>query len=285
MSEVKPKEPLLAVMLSILLPGLGHIYAKKTQKGVVLFVSIMIAEFLFVTYLFSPHTRIMIGSVILGIVLVLFGVFIIIDSFLSAKTYNMSNNLTVDSKKGKKVIIVIACLFFLFVFNPGQSLIAFPLAMYVRGNIVQSFKVPTATMQPTLMVGDAILVDKAIYHKEEPKRGDVVVFVYPEDPRKNFIKRIVGMPGETLEIKNGKVLINGIPLTEPAMFGNIVYFNRGEYGAEGKVTTIPKDAYYVLGDNSVKSQDSRYWGFVPRQNLVGKAYKIYFPFSRSGQIK
>jgi signal peptidase I len=139
-------------------------------------------------------------------------------------------------------------------------------------------------MEPTLLQGDLILADKAIYKKSEPKRGDIIVFIYPEDTKKMFVKRLVGLPGETIEIKNGSILINGTILTEP-FFANKYYYNRGDYAKEGQAITIPQDSYFVLGDNSTSSKDSRYWGFVPKKYIVGKAYKIYYPFNRSGPVK
>jgi signal peptidase I len=95
----------------------------------------------------------------------------------------------------------------------------------------------------------------------------------------------VGLPNETIEIRNGKILINGVAIQEPAVLTKIHYYNRGAYGDKGQVIEIPADSYYVLGDNSSASRDSRYWGFVPKKYLEGKAYKIYFPFNRSGAIK
>ena len=113
----------------------------------------------------------------------------------------------------------------------------------------------------------------------QPKRGDVIVFIYPESPKKDFIKRLVGLPGETVEIKNGTIYINDKPLLD-SVFNQRYYYNRGEFGQEGKKIKIPKDSFFVLGDNSASSQDSRYWGFVPRKNILGEALVIYWPPQR-----
>ena len=115
-------------------------------------------------------------------------------------------------------------------------------------------------------------------------RGDVIVFIYPEDPQKDFIKRLVGLPGETVEIRNGTIYINDKPLLDP-IFNKVYYYNRGDYALEGKKITVPKNNYFVLGDNSASSKDSRYWGFVPSHSILGKALIIYWPLIRIRIIK
>ena len=174
--------------------------------------------------------------------------------------------------------------------------VAFLLAMVIRTFVVQAFKIPTGSMRPTLIEGDLIMVNKFIYganvpftnlslpavHK--PNRGDVIVFIYPEDPKKDFIKRLIASEGETVEIRNGTIYINGKPLLDP-MFSQRYYYNRGDFGSENQKVTVPKDSYFVMGDNSASSQDSRYWGFVPKRNILGKAILIYWPPQRIRMIK
>ena len=169
--------------------------------------------------------------------------------------------------------------------------VAFILAMVIRTFVIQAFKIPTGSMRSTLLEGDLILVNKFIYGAKipftdfnlpalrKPKRSDVIVFIYPENPKKDFIKRLAGSPGETLEIKNGTIYINDKPLLD-SVFNQRYYYNRGEFGEEGKKIKIPEDNFFVLGDNSASSQDSRYWGFVPRKNILGKALLIYWPPQR-----
>jgi signal peptidase I len=175
-------------------------------------------------------------------------------------------------------------------------IIAFILAMIIRTFLVQAFRIPTGSMRTTLLENDIILVNKFIYGARvpflnlrlpkvrDPKRGDVIVFIYPNDSKKDFIKRLVGLEGETVEIKNGTIYIDGKPLLEPP-FGNRYYYNDGQFSQEGYKVTIPKDCYFVLGDNSRHSQDSRYWGFVPRKNVLGMAILIYWPPQRIRIIK
>jgi len=174
--------------------------------------------------------------------------------------------------------------------------IAFILAMIIRYFVVQAFKIPTGSMRPTLLEGDLILVNKFIYGAKipftdlrlpgirKPKRSDVVVFIYPDNPKKDFIKRLIATEGETVEIKNGTIYINDKPLLD-LEFGQRYYYNRGEFAGEGQKITVPKGVFFVLGDNSASSQDSRYWGFVPWKNILGKAILIYWPPQRIRIIK
>lgn len=164
-------------------------------------------------------------------------------------------------------------------------LIAAVLAVIIRTFIVTPFKIPTGSMDPTLVPGDKIFVNRFIYRFKEPQRGDVIVFRYPENPRRDFIKRLVAFGGETIGIDNGKLLINGEVVDEPEIFQMLEYKNRGAYGAADARITIPEDTYFVLGDNSSSSRDSRYWGFVPRKFLIGKAFVIWWPPKRMEIIK
>ncbi|HOW42919.1 MAG TPA: signal peptidase I [Candidatus Omnitrophota bacterium] len=175
-------------------------------------------------------------------------------------------------------------------------LIAFVLAMFIRTFFIQAFKIPTGSMRPTLIEGDAILVNKFLYGAKvpftslrlpavrQPKRGDVVVFIFPLEPKKDFIKRLIGLPGDTVEIKNGTVYVNDEPLIEEG-FSKRYYYNQAEFKEPGKKITVPPDSYFVLGDNSASSQDSRYWGFVPHANMLGKALVIYWPPQRIRLIR
>jgi len=175
-------------------------------------------------------------------------------------------------------------------------IIAFILAMIIRAFIVQAFKIPTGSMRSTLLEGDIILVSKFVYGAKipftdlrlpaakQPKKGDVIVFIYPEDAKKDFIKRLIALPGETVEIKNGTIYINDQPLLDP-LFSSRYYYNRGIYAQEGQKIVVPADNFFVLGDNSASSQDSRYWGFVPRKNILGEAVLIYWPPQRIRIIK
>lgn len=175
-------------------------------------------------------------------------------------------------------------------------LVAFIIAMFIRTFFVQAFKIPTGSMRSTLLEGDRILVNKFIYGIKipfvnyrlpalrKPERGEVIVFVSPEDPKRDFIKRLVAFGGERVEIKNGTLYINDQAL-EGVTFSTKYYYNRGEYGRQNQEVVVKKNTYFVLGDNSASSRDSRYWGFVPENNLVGKAFLVYWPIQRIRIIK
>ncbi len=176
-------------------------------------------------------------------------------------------------------------------------IIAIILALVIRTFVVQAFKIPSGSMIPTFEVGDRIFVNKFIYGAKipftkfrlpsvrQPIRGDIIVFKSPEDPKKDFVKRLVALGGEAVEIKHGNIYINSKVITEPASVRGISYYNISEYGKEGTPVKVPESAYYVLGDNSANSRDSRYWGFVPKDNVIGKATFIYWPLNRMRIIK
>lgn len=230
------------------------------------------------------------------------------------------------------------------------------LAVALRTFIVQLFKIPTGSMEPTLHgaqnygFGDHIVVNKFIYGPEtldwvgipwtnygfelpswrferlalrKPKRGDIVVFKFPfnyycnqchgdftlkrgmprvcpfcgsrgvEYQNKDFVKRCIGLPGETLEIRDGDVYVNDALVTEPKIVKDVHYTNviggrgpgRGIYGLKGQKFTVPPDSYFVLGDNSANSKDSRFWGFVPFKDIRGEAVFVYLPPSRIGVVR
>ncbi len=176
-------------------------------------------------------------------------------------------------------------------------IIAVILAFLIRTFVVQAFKIPSGSMIPTFKIGDRIFVNKFIYGAKipftdfrlpavrQPKRGDIIVFVSIEDPKKDFVKRLIATEGETVEIRDGKIYMDDKVIDSPSSIQSVYYYNAGDYGKEGQIIKIPKDSYYALGDNSASSRDSRYWGFVPKNNLIGKAILIYWPLHRIKIIK
>ena len=176
--------------------------------------------------------------------------------------------------------------------------IAVILALFIRTFVVQAFKIPTGSMEETLLIGDHLLVNKFVFGPSASaaerallpigtiKRRDVLVFKYPEEPDRDFIKRVIGLPGETVELREKKVYINGAPLDEPYVhflsppsgpseLHEVTSFDvRERYGP----VTVPADHYFMMGDNRDNSQDSRYWGFLPRENIKGKSLVIYWSY-------
>ena len=165
------------------------------------------------------------------------------------------------------------------------ALCALVLAIPVRTLFVQAFKIPSSSMESTLMKGDRILVNKLQYCFREPRRWEVAIFRWPSDPGHMFLCRVVGFPGELIEIRNGSILINGSPVQIPSLLSQIQWRNRGEYGQPGKPVQIPKDSYFVLGDNSNSSRDSRYLGFVHRRDFIGQVFCIYWPWERFHRVE
>jgi signal peptidase I len=157
---------------------------------------------------------------------------------------------------------------------------AVALALVIRIFVMAPFKIPSGSMRPTLIEGDRILVNKFIHRFEDPKRGEITVFKYPEDPKRPFIKRLVGLERDRVEIRRGQVLVNGAALASPAIFQTNQYYNQGDYGQAGQVIDVPEGHLFVLGDNSASSKDSRYWGFVPKKYLIGRAMCIFWPPNR-----
>jgi signal peptidase I len=159
------------------------------------------------------------------------------------------------------------------VWDFGKTLIiAFVLAQLVMVSVAQAFQVEQYSMEPTLLPHDRVLVNKFIYRFREPRRGDIIVLHYPRDPSRNYIKRIVGLPGDRVEIRGGHVLINGESVEELYVNGTPT----GDYGPE----TVPGDSFFVLGDNRNNSEDSRAFGFLKRSLVIGQAILIYWPPER-----
>ncbi|MHB8171826.1 MAG: signal peptidase I [Thermincolia bacterium] len=156
--------------------------------------------------------------------------------------------------------------------------IAVVLAVIIRFFIFQPFYIPSGSMEPTLTEGDRIIVNKFLYRFKEPQGGDVIVFKYPLDEKRDFIKRIIGTPGDTVEIRNNELLINGKPIPEPYLSQTLRQYEN--YGP----VSVPRDKYLMLGDNRINSEDSRVWGMLPKDNIRGKAVVLYWPLKRIGFI-
>lgn len=220
----------------------------------------------------------------------------------------------------------------------GGSFFPVILAVFLlRSFLVEPFKIPSGSMIPTLLVGDFILVNKYTYgiripvlnkkvvEMNSPKRGEVMVFRYPEDPSKDFIKRVIGLPGDVVSYKLKRLTINGVAVpTEPAgtmtdvddrggfqrydafreklgdkahvmmtnpdrpvLVGPLRQFpnkKNCEYNEEGVTCTVPAGHYFMMGDNRDNSDDGRYWGFVPEENIVGKAFLVWMNFSHLKRV-
>jgi signal peptidase I len=176
--------------------------------------------------------------------------------------------------------------------------IAVVLALFVRTFVFQAFKIPTGSMENNLLVGDHLIVNKMLFAPQafgleravmpgrDIRRGDVVVFKYPKEPERDFIKRVIGLPGDRVELRRKTVYINGQPLVEPyvrfvdapAPEGQV---SPGDLRETYGPVTVPDDQYFVMGDNRDRSEDSRYWGFLPRSYVKGQALFIYFSLEQA----
>jgi signal peptidase I len=173
--------------------------------------------------------------------------------------------------------------------------VAVILALFIRTFVVQAFKIPTGSMEPNLLVGDHLLVNKFVFAPtvsglertllpmRSIVRGDVVVFKFPEDPERDFIKRIVGLPGETIEVRGTQVLVNGAAIDQPFAHFLLPHdpaapLDEGDPREHYGPVTVPAGHYFAMGDNRDNSQDSRYWGFMPGHYVKGRALMIYWSF-------
>ncbi len=155
------------------------------------------------------------------------------------------------------------------------------LALGIRTFVAEARYIPSSSMEPTLEINDRLIIEKLSYHFQEPVRGDVVVFgpteaLKAEDFHDDFIKRIIGLPGETVQVTGGKVYVNGKEITEKYIAEDTNY----DYGP----VVVPEGEYLVLGDNRNNSYDSHYWGFVPKDKIIGKAFVRFWPFNRLGSL-
>jgi signal peptidase I len=175
--------------------------------------------------------------------------------------------------------------------------VAVLIALFIRAFVVQAFQIPSSSMEPTLLIGDYLLVNKFTYgiripytnvkffQFKKPQRGDVIVFIFPLDPSKDFIKRVIGTEGEKVEIIHNKIYINDRLIDDP--WGHFVtnqiprsYLQRMEnFGP----VVVPKDSLFVMGDNRDNSEDSRFWGFLNVNAVLGKALVMYFSWDRNAK--
>ena len=257
----------LAFILSLIQPGAGHFLVGRFRRGIVWAVVCLVVSAVIVATVHVNGWTLLLG-VVLGL--------------------GSRIGCSVDSARGTprrpRWFVLIgawaALVAGVMVFSPPDGYLADVFGM----NRAKAFTIPSGSMLNTLLVGDYVLVDRGAYRSRAPQRGDIVVFVYPEDETRHFINRIVGVPGETLQVRGGRVVIDGRAIDEP-----YTRFERGSgtpadfcgyrYGCDPLV--IPPDAYFVMGDNRDNAKDSRYWGFVRRDQIIGKASFVYWSWDSS----
>jgi signal peptidase I len=176
------------------------------------------------------------------------------------------------------------------------AIVAIGLALVIQAFLVKPYRIPSPSMVDTLEIGDRVLVNRVVYHLKDVERGDVIVFRYPRNRNVVFIKRVVGLPGDVLQAKDGKLYVNGVAQDEPYVHqtggvtdptepaGGIPGTTMSDpWGLSGEYT-VPEASYFMMGDNRTDSDDSRVWGPVPENDVIGAAFFIYWPLDRLGSI-
>ncbi len=266
MSENKPRKPWLAVLLSFLVTGLGHIYVGKAKKGLFLYLGqaaillVTIPLVIFKTGIYTYLFALFIGVGYL--------IFCAIDALKTAREAKYSYVLL----KYNKWYIYLAC------YIMANIIIQPTVSHYIKENSVKAYKIPSGAMLPTLQIGDHILVNRYIYKQNSPNRGDIIVFEYDREKTIDYVKRVVATPGDEVEIRNKIIFINNVEQDDSYavhLDTRIIQQSSSPRDNFGPVT-VPENQYFVLGDNRDNSHDSRFWGFVDKSKIRGKVVQIYW---------
>jgi signal peptidase I len=266
MDSLKKRKPILAFLLSLVTPGLGQIYNGQFKKGILYLVGFFLAYIIFSFLLLKFY-----GMICYLIIMVGFFLFILLDALLGA-----IKSKAIALKSYNKWYI------YLIIFLLGSAVIRPLLGWTIKNNIARAYKIPSSGMKPALLVGDHLIANMRIYKSEKPRRGDMIIFEYPKDPSQDFIKRVIGMEGEKVELINNKIYINDKLLDDPWGYFEDDSSTKGLPVLErfGPVV-VPKDSLFVLGDNRNNSQDSRFFGFVDIRKVRGKALYLYWAKDKS----
>ncbi len=301
--KFKERKPLFALALSMFLTGLGQVYNGKLRKGVLLFlISIIFPLLLFQLSVVGPD-KMLIAFLLLSL-LAGVGIYIwaAVDAWKQAKRIGQNYTLKTYNKLYIYILLIIVLNLFSFgaIFD-WQKICIFALP----------YRMSTGSMIPTVLPGDFIMTDRRIDHSAENhglKRGELVVFKYPKNKERYFIKRVIGLPGDEIEIKGMELFVNGEKRTgqevsypegmrdENIKKGTMAFYEEGDLGTyivfyiegtarEGLIVTVPEGCCFVLGDNRDNSADSRHWGMVPLDDVVAKAKQVYFSVNPEGGIR
>ncbi len=267
----KPRKLWIAALLTLCTVGLGHIYGGNPKKGIILFIGQQCMYAVLVALLLMQCNQ---YTFFLSLGL---PILYIIAAVCCAVHTSWPNRTTYTLRGYNNLLIYIS--YFLLAGLIIQSL----LAEVTKNNYLQAFVIPSDAMKQTLLPGDFFLVDKCIYKKNIPERGDIVLFTHPDEPEVFLVKRIVAGPGDTIEIQDKVLYLNDHPIQEPYAFhpDKRIYPASVTPRDNLKKTTIQKNTFFLLGDNRDNSLDSRFKGAVPRENILGKGKIIYFSKDRN----
>ena len=301
---MKRKSAILAVLLNYISIGLGQIYAGRFRRGVrFIAVSLILclAAFTLIISRSALSVYLLYG---LFVIVLAFATFVLLDAYRCARRFNIDNDTVKNRFNSAYIVLILIFIVIDIVINP------FDLSDFIIERYVQLFKVPSAAMEPAIIPGDFIVVEKRGYKNKIPERGEITVFVYPSDTTKSFLKRCVAVPGDTLEMRDRVLYINSVSQNEPYVhhidsvvrrdenrfYGVQKFFWQNEYlvddltkqpGNNYRPTRdnfgpliVPESKYFCLGDNREYSADSRFWGFVHKRLTIGRPLKIYWPPGR-----
>jgi signal peptidase I len=275
-----PRKPGIALAMSLLLPGLGQLYNGQLNKGLMLFMAFAFVStpLMALVALWLPEgwlLPMLMAALLLTLVLFVYG---LVDAWRTARYIS---NYRLQTWQQPGVYLALLLFAYLVVLIGGTQ--------QIRSSLVESFRIPSASMEPTLLRGDFIFADKRVNCpgcKHHIQRGDLAIFVYPNDRTKYYIKRIIGMPGDEIQIENRQVKVNGISITgvvqgkevtESGANGNyLVHWAEGE--SASRQWMVPQGQVFVLGDNRNRTTDSRKFGTIPLRDVVGRATQIWFSY-------
>jgi signal peptidase I len=267
--RTKKRKWWLAGLLSMIQPGLGQIYNGQIRRGVILFFMQLIVLVILLLVPMKYPSALALGAFF--VVLLFVYISIILDAVFYARKLGDRYQL----KSYNRIFAYIGIYVVAF-------LISNTCSYTIRTYLVQAFKIPAGSMEPTLLIGDHMLVDKSGSAVKNPHRGDLIVFEYPLDSKIDFIKRVIAVGGDAVEIKDKVIYINGAEASD--LWGR--YQRTPPIPRESSPkdnfgpVTVPPDSYFVLGDNRDNSADSRFWGFVGKDKVKGVARIIYFSWDR-----
>lgn len=301
--KFKERKPLFALALSLFLIGLGQVYNGKPKKGILLFlISIIFPFLLFQSSVVGPG-KMLIAFLVLSLLASL-GIYIwaALDAWKQAKRIGKNYTLKIYNKLYVYILLIIVLnLFSLGAIFDWQKIWIFALP----------YRMSTVSMIPTVLPGDFIMTDRRIDHLAENhglERGELVVFKYPKNKKKHFVKRVIGLPGDEIEIKGMELFVNGERRTgkevsylegkrdENIKEGTVALYEEGDSetyvvffledtARENLSVAVPEGYCFVLGDNRDKSADSRHWGMVPLIDVISRAKQIYFSVNPEGGIR